>query len=57
MKRRLGIRDRVAWLVALVALGVVLYVVLPLWALITAVAVIVGVPVLVRWNRRQPTNR
>jgi len=53
MKRRLAGRDRLAWIVALVALGVVLYLVLPLWALIAAVMVVVGVPLLVRHNRER----
>jgi Flp pilus assembly protein TadB len=57
MKRRLGMRDRVAWLVAIIAIGIVLYVVLPLWTLIFAVAVIVGVPLLWRLRRRQVSRR
>jgi Flp pilus assembly protein TadB len=57
MKRRLGMRDRLAWLVAIIAVGVVLYVVLPLWTLIVAVVVIVGVPVLWRLRRRQLSRR
>jgi Flp pilus assembly protein TadB len=57
MKRRLGMRDRVAWLVAIIAIGIVLYVVLPLWTLIFAVAVIVGVPLLWRLRRRQVARR
>jgi len=48
MKRRLAGRDRLAWLVAVVSVGVVLYLVLPLWALVVAVVVVVGVPLYVR---------
>src|SRR6478672_3440177 len=44
MKRRLVGRDRLAWLVALIALGVVLYLVLPLWVLLAAVLMVLGVP-------------
>ena len=57
MKRRLVGRDRLAWLVALVAVGVVLYLVLPIWLLVAAVLTVVGVPLLVRRNRRQRTRR
>jgi len=57
MKRRIVGRDRLAWLVALVAVGVVLYLVLPLWVLVVAVVLAVGVPILVRRSRRQHTRR
>jgi Flp pilus assembly protein TadB len=53
MKRRLNARDRLAWLVALVAVGAVLYLVLPVWALVAAVAAAVVVPVVVRRSRRE----
>jgi hypothetical protein len=48
MKRRLAVRDRLVWLVALVALGVVAYIVLPLWLVVAAVVALLGVPVLLR---------
>jgi len=51
MKRRLAIRDRMMWLVALVALGVVAYILLPLWLVVAAVVVLLGVPVLLRQAR------
>ena len=57
MNRRLAGRDRLAWLVALVAIGMVLYLVLPVWALVGAVMVIVGVALLIRRSRRQPSRR
>jgi Flp pilus assembly protein TadB len=53
MKRRLGWRDRLAWLVALLAVAVVLYVVLPLWVLVAAAVAAVGVPLLIRRNRQR----
>jgi hypothetical protein len=57
MKRRLTARDRLAWLVALVAVGAVLYLVLPLWALVTAIVVGVVVPVVLRSRRRERARR
>jgi len=57
MKRRLGMRDRLAWLIAVLAIGAVLYFLLPLWALIGAIAVIAGVALLLRKQRRQPSHR
>jgi Flp pilus assembly protein TadB len=57
MNRRLAGRDRLAWLVAVVAVGMVLYLVLPLWALVGAVVMIIGVPLLIRRSRRQPSRR
>jgi Flp pilus assembly protein TadB len=57
MKRRLVARDRLAWLVALLAVGAVLYVVLPLWALVAAVLVGVAVPVFVRRRRAERSRR
>jgi hypothetical protein len=57
MKRHLGTRDRLAWLVAVLAIGAVLYFFLPLWVLVGAVVVAVGVPLLVRTKRRQATRR
>jgi Flp pilus assembly protein TadB len=53
MKRRLAGRDRLAWIVAVLAAGAVLYFFVPLWMLVTAVVVAVGVPLLIRHNRRQ----
>jgi Flp pilus assembly protein TadB len=52
MQRRLAVRDRLAWLVALLALGVVAYIVFPLWLVVAAVVVLLGVPVLLRQRRR-----
>jgi Flp pilus assembly protein TadB len=57
MKRRLGMRDRLAWFVAVIAVGIVLYVVLPVWILIVAVVVIISVPLLLRLRRRQLSRR
>jgi Flp pilus assembly protein TadB len=57
MKRRLAGRDRAAWLIVLVALAVVLYLVLPLWALVAAVVILVGLPLLIRQRRRQRAQR
>jgi predicted ABC-type sugar transport system permease subunit len=57
MNRRLAGRDRLAWLVALIAIGMVLYLVLPLWALVGAVLMIIGVALLIRRSRRQPSRR
>jgi Flp pilus assembly protein TadB len=57
MKRRLAGRDRLAWLVAVVAVGIVLYFVLPLWVLVTAVVIVAGVPLLIRHNRRSRARR
>jgi Flp pilus assembly protein TadB len=57
MKRRLAGRDRAAWLIVLVALAVVLYLVLPLWALVAAVVMLVGLPLLIRQRRRQRAQR
>jgi Flp pilus assembly protein TadB len=57
MKRRLTARDRLAWLVALVAVGGVLYLVLPVWAIVAAIAAGVVVPVVLRRNRRERTRR
>jgi len=53
MKRRLAVRDRLAWLIAVVAAAVVLYIVLPLSVLVAAVLVAVAVPLLVRRNRQR----
>jgi len=57
MNRRLAGRDRLARLVAVIAVGIVLYLVLPLWALVGAVVVIIGVPLLLRRSRRHPSRR
>jgi Flp pilus assembly protein TadB len=57
MKRRLVARDRLAWLLAVLAAAAVLYLVLPLWALFAAVVIAVGVPLLIRRNRRQRRRR
>jgi hypothetical protein len=50
-------RERVAWLVALVAVAIVLYIVLPLWALISAIAVVGGVLIRIRRYRRERADR
>jgi hypothetical protein len=57
MPRRLAMRDRMVWVIAALALGVVVYVVLPLWAVVTAVALLIGVPLLVRHRKRQRARR
>jgi Flp pilus assembly protein TadB len=57
MNRRLAGRDRLAWLVALIAIGMVVYLVLPLWALVGAVVMIIGAALLIRRSRRQPSRR
>jgi hypothetical protein len=57
MKRRLAIRDRLAWLVALLALGVVAYVFLPLWVVVAAVVLLLGVPLLLRRSGRSRSRR
>jgi hypothetical protein len=50
-------RDRVAWLVALVAVAIALYIALPLWALISAIAVAGGVLIRIRRHRRDRAHR
>ena len=57
MRRRLALRDRLAWAVALVALGVVAYVFLPLWVVVAAVVLLLGVPVLLRQSGRSRSRR
>ena len=57
MKRRLAVRDRLAWVLALVALGVVAYVFLPLWVVVAAVVLLLGVPLLLRRNGRSRSRR
>lgn len=56
-KRSLTMRDHLAWLVAVIAVGVVLYVVLPLWVLVAAILVVVGVPLARRRKARQRSRR
>jgi Flp pilus assembly protein TadB len=53
MKRRLAGRDRLAWLVAVVAAGAVLYFLVPLWMLVAAIVVAIGAPLFIRRSRRQ----
>jgi hypothetical protein len=53
MKRRLAVRDRLAWLIAIAAAAVGLYIVLPMWMLVAAVLVAIAVPLLVRRNRQR----
>jgi hypothetical protein len=57
VKRRLALRDRAAWFVAVLALGVVVYLVFPLWVVVAAVAVLIIVPVLARRQKRQRVRR
>jgi hypothetical protein len=57
VKRRLALRDRAAWFVAVVAVGVVVYLVLPLWVVVAAVVVLIGVPLLARSQKRQRVRR
>ena len=57
MKRRLAVRDRLAWVLALVALGVVAYVFLPLWVVVAAVVLLLGVPLFLRRNGRSRSRR
>src|SRR5258707_1765756 len=42
MKRRLVMRDRLAWIVAIAAVGLVVYLVLPIWVIAAAGALGVG---------------
>jgi type III secretory pathway component EscV len=57
MKRRLAMRDRAIWVIAVVAAGVALYVVLPIWVIATAAVLLVGVPLLLRRRRRHHARR
>ena len=57
MTRRLDPRDRMVWIIAAVALGVIVYLFLPLWAVVTAVALLIGVPLLARRRKRQRARR
>jgi Flp pilus assembly protein TadB len=52
MKRRLAMRDRLAWVVAVAAVGVAVYLVVPLWATAAAAVLVVGVIALLRRSRR-----
>jgi hypothetical protein len=52
MTRRLAVRDRLGWMIAAVALGVVVYFVFPTWEVVGAVVLLVGVPVVLRRRRR-----
>jgi Flp pilus assembly protein TadB len=45
------------WIIAAVALGVIVYLFLPLWAVVTAVALLIGVPLLARRRKRQRARR
>jgi hypothetical protein len=51
MKRRLAIRDRAAWVIAALAIGVVVYLVFPIWVIVAAVGVLIAVPLLARRQR------
>jgi hypothetical protein len=57
MKRRLAMRDRAIWVIAIVAAGVALYVILPIWVIATAAVVLVSVPLLLRRRRRHHARR
>jgi hypothetical protein len=45
-------RDRIAWLIALVALDAVVSRFVPVWIVAAAVVVLVGAPLLIRRHRR-----
>jgi predicted PurR-regulated permease PerM len=55
MKRRLTMRQRWQWIVALAAVVVVVYLLLPRWAVVVAVAFVLAfaVPPLIRSGRRR----
>ena len=59
MKRRLTMRDRYQWLVAIVAVLVVVYLLLPVWVAVVAVAAVLAfaVPPLVRPTGRRHARR
>jgi hypothetical protein len=53
MSRRLALRDRMAWIVAALAVAVVAYIFLPKWILVAAVVLLIGIPFAARHRRRQ----
>jgi Flp pilus assembly protein TadB len=53
MKRRLALRDRMAWIIAALAVAIVAYLFLPKWVLVAGVVLLIGVPALARQRRRQ----
>jgi Flp pilus assembly protein TadB len=55
MSRPLSLRDRWQWLVAFLAVVVVVYLVAPLWVTVIAVALVLafGLPALVRRKRHR----
>ena len=57
MKRRLTVRDRLAWVVALLTLGVVAYVFVPLWVVVATVVVLVGVSLALRRSSQSRSRR
>jgi phage shock protein PspC (stress-responsive transcriptional regulator) len=59
MKRKLTMRERWQWLVALAALVVVVFLLLPLWATVIAIAFILAfaVPPLIHSRRRRRVRR
>jgi len=57
MKRRLAVRDRLAWVVALLALGIVAYVFLPVWIVVATVVVLLGAPLAHRRSIRARSRR
>jgi len=57
MKRHLAMRDRAIWVIAVVAVGVTVYLVLPIWVIATAAVLLVIVPLLLRRSRRHHARR
>jgi hypothetical protein len=57
MKRRLALRDRAVWLIAAVAVAAVVYLILPIWVLLVAILLLIGVPFVVRHRRAQHARR
>ena len=52
MKRRLAVRDRFVWVVGIMAVGGVVYLVLPIWIIAAALVMMVSVPLVLRRSRR-----
>jgi Flp pilus assembly protein TadB len=59
MRRKLTMRERWQWLVALAALVVVIYLLLPLWVTVVAIAFVLAfaVPSLIHSRRRRRVRR
>jgi hypothetical protein len=51
------LRDRAVWIIATVALGVVVYLVFPLWVVVAASVLIIGLRLLARRAQRQRARR